>query len=418
MEFRTVHKHAMIGESPPLENQTTNSDILPQVHIWLQWFNHSDETRAAELEHAVSRTISLSHARYVHFLQEPGISVPSEITDQAHPDTTITITEIADRLTFNAWLEHVTRTHMNSTAAYHVIINTDIEWTSEATNNLVSIPFTTSKCAACVLRHEHDGELYGYSHDAQDAWVVHSNNIPTVPSLIIPLGIIGCDNRFAYELARQGFVLYNPPRLLPVIHHHSSSIRSADRESDRIPTPYLLLKPTFVSSTPDAEWLMNNHVISKIQRALDPRNIETLRIVSLPWKRLKTYFESEQLAVKTAGFRGDLSNPLARTRRRELHRFMRAAAKADIVAIDKEDHHPALVSFSHKCLVSALAVSKVIPLSNCCMFVSDAAEFVDKAHNEGGPDMVIYISNTADGAESVINAQNTTAKVLIHVLSV
>lgn len=413
MEYVRLTTGLIIGTAPSLASRPSALHD-PPLHLWLQWFDHPNATRAAEYVKAVRNTLSSSRARCVHFLQEPGISVPSELVACAPAETKVTVTEIEGRLTFNTWIKHVRGLHQDAPAC-HAIINTDIEWTAEATANLKLIPFETTKCAACVLRHEGgDGELFGMAHDAQDAWVIHSGNVPSDLSLTIPLGTMGCDNRIAYELARQGFELYNPPLLLPIIHHHSSTIRAHDREKHRIAGPYICLKPTYLSTDPDSEWMMDSSVMSKIQSVLDaPGNEPPLRIVSLPWSRLKASFEQERVAAETFGLKGDLWAVNARKNRRELHRYMQAAAKADIVALDKEDHHPALAPFAHKCLVSALPVTALIQLSNRCMLVTDTAE-VRGATNLG---VVIYVSDTADGAETVVQGQGMTAKVLIHVLS-
>jgi len=85
----------------------------------------------------------------------------------------------------------------------------------------------------------------GYDHlfrsDSQDTWIFNGNpNFRT--TLSYGMGKGGCDNRLAYDLEQEGFVVLNPSCSIKTYHHHLSNIRTWTQE-EKIPPPYKLLNP-------------------------------------------------------------------------------------------------------------------------------------------------------------------------------
>lgn len=81
--------------------------------------------------------------------------------------------------------------------------------------------------------------------DSQDVWMFYGKPKPmNVPYC---LGKAGIDNRFAYELQQAGYNVLNPSRTFKTYHLHRSNVRNYIDENgqviDRVPPPYLLVKP-------------------------------------------------------------------------------------------------------------------------------------------------------------------------------
>lgn len=76
--------------------------------------------------------------------------------------------------------------------------------------------------------------------DSQDAWIFRSPLL--LPSAAFPFGILGCDNRLAWELQQAGRPVFNPSRTIRACHLHGSAKRNYTRDQ-RIPKPYLHVQP-------------------------------------------------------------------------------------------------------------------------------------------------------------------------------
>lgn len=84
--------------------------------------------------------------------------------------------------------------------------------------------------------------------DSQDVWVF--NGFPKIQSkscLEFTAGIAGCDNRAAHELKEAGYDVLNPSKTFKTYHLHNSNVRNYidanGQVKDRVPPPYLLVKP-------------------------------------------------------------------------------------------------------------------------------------------------------------------------------
>lgn len=81
--------------------------------------------------------------------------------------------------------------------------------------------------------------------DSQDVWMFYGKPKPmNVPYC---LGKAGIDNRFAYELNQAGYNVLNPSKTFKTYHLHKSNVRNYIDQNgqvkDRVPPPYLLVKP-------------------------------------------------------------------------------------------------------------------------------------------------------------------------------
>jgi hypothetical protein len=75
---------------------------------------------------------------------------------------------------------------------------------------------------------------------SQDAWAWRGTL--SLPRATYTQGILGCDNRFAYDCAVTGRTPINPALSVHLYHVHESKHRTYDEQS-RLPRPYLYVQP-------------------------------------------------------------------------------------------------------------------------------------------------------------------------------
>jgi hypothetical protein len=94
----------------------------------------------------------------------------------------------------------------------------------------------------CISRWE-PGAKHPFRHergDSQDVWVWRGKT--RVKNCDFYLGILGCDNRVAYEAKKAGYRVTNPAYRYRAYHNHRSGVRT--HKGKRLPKPYRLVKPT------------------------------------------------------------------------------------------------------------------------------------------------------------------------------
>ncbi len=84
---------------------------------------------------------------------------------------------------------------------------------------------------------------------SQDVWVFRG-----APKQAIggdyPLGVPGCDNRFAAELEAAGYAVLNPSQDIHAYHFHQSGHRTSNKPENRVALPYLFVKPAHLGEAP------------------------------------------------------------------------------------------------------------------------------------------------------------------------
>ena len=88
-----------------------------------------------------------------------------------------------------------------------------------------------------------DGKKFFKRKDSQDAWIFAGQIKENVYS-DFQLGLLGCDNRIAYELQQAGYKVTNPSKTIKGYHVHSKRI--GHDKSLRIPKPYLHVPPSML----------------------------------------------------------------------------------------------------------------------------------------------------------------------------
>lgn len=91
------------------------------------------------------------------------------------------------------------------------------------------------------------GDLVQRRSDSQDFWLF-KGKIKPIEFCDFPLGVLGTDNRIAYEIKQAGYNIYNPALTIKGWHLHNSNIRNYNpferNEKTVIPPPYQMVHIT------------------------------------------------------------------------------------------------------------------------------------------------------------------------------
>jgi hypothetical protein len=166
-------------------------------------------------------------------------------------DNVIILSEPNDNISFQSAkikkIDIQTRPKFSEFSAYldpgciNIIINNDIEFPEQS--NITWLKHISSSDCITLTRYESDGKLFRSDRgDSQDTWIFKGNP-DGLKYCDFHMGMPGCDNRIAYIFFALGYRVLNPSKSLKTIHHHKSEYRLYS-ENDRIPGPYLNVKPT------------------------------------------------------------------------------------------------------------------------------------------------------------------------------
>lgn len=237
------------------------TDNRPKFHVILQVWNPKNEQRIEELQVAVYKNITNPLIDYIHIsLDGSDANILLEKVPAKYMHKIIYF-NANGRLTYKTALEYMSKLPQTDFGA---IINTDIYF-DHTINNIWNINLT-DVCLA-LLRYESSikyalGDrtvkepfIENLSGVSQDAWVFKIEDInnrifdeTTLANLNFNLGLLGCDNIFAYELSLLNWRLINPVFSIRVLHLHESNIRSYTTETRLHNDVYFSIMPVAIQN--------------------------------------------------------------------------------------------------------------------------------------------------------------------------
>jgi hypothetical protein len=187
--------------------------------------------RQEELEHCLKKNID-----------NPYISIIYLFCENAYPDVNsdkLVFIDINKPPTYSDYFAKINEVNPPRS----IIANSDIYF-KESLKYAVDIK--PNECYA-LSRYDilPDGKKFFKRKDSQDAWIFAGQIKENVYS-DFQLGILGCDNRIAYELHQAGYKVTNPSKTIKGYHVHSKHI--GHDKSLRIPKPYLHIPPCMLQT--------------------------------------------------------------------------------------------------------------------------------------------------------------------------
>lgn len=194
-----------------------------------QWFDCSDSSRKEELTECIQHNISLGFDKVIIF---------NDSVEPAFFGENIENIQANQRLSYRDFIDVVI--NPKNYGSLCCLTNTDIKLDKHLFE-LAAIIKTSD--LMCISRYELDGQLARTPWCTQDTWALISQ--PLQKSIIyqtsIPLGLLGCENRFAEIFYGAGYKVFNP--CLDIKNLHLQSIQSAHKNTDRIYGAYLFVPP-------------------------------------------------------------------------------------------------------------------------------------------------------------------------------
>jgi len=128
--------------------------------------------------------------------------------------------------------------------SYNIITNADIFF-DNTLSILHKIDFKSKKTCLALSRHEVNKKevikipSQKFTKDSQDAWIFKGNiEIKDTSTVHFNFGVPGCDNRFAFELNKNGYNLINLCYDIKIYHYH---LQRPEKKGIVIPGPYTLV---------------------------------------------------------------------------------------------------------------------------------------------------------------------------------
>ena len=242
--------------------QTTKHN--DHIHLCTQFFIHPNKKRHKEIQETLSKNVHNKHIHTIHLLNER-IYTTQELGIKSDKIKQIVIHKI---LHFSDFFNHAQSIH-----GYLILANADIFF-DHTLENLYHSGIHSNKICYNQLRFENN-ELYGggvHTETARgfetqrqknlnwnlsflkkedilmatcyssDSWIFHSNFFTIPNNIDFPLGQIGCDNRFPYEMYLAGFEIISEPFFIQTHHNHTSNIRNYNIHDD-LKGNYLCIVP-------------------------------------------------------------------------------------------------------------------------------------------------------------------------------
>lgn len=259
-----ISKHAKFDIGKPSSDSANN-----EIHIFTQFFIHSNSQRNIEIKECLYRNYSNPHITKIHLLNER-IYTNNELCDnrlknQFNENNKIVQINIGKRLTFKEVFAYIRN---NKIAGYCVFTNADIFF-DDSIKKLQYSSISTERKMFALLRYEYRGEkdlsktpIFGPRSESQDTWIMHYSRVyddeinkdsyKVESSLKIKelhekafdfeFGRPGCDNKFAYLINILGGEIINDPRFIKTYHYHTNTNRDYTNK-DAIPPPYTCICP-------------------------------------------------------------------------------------------------------------------------------------------------------------------------------
>jgi hypothetical protein len=229
-----------------------NGDDKDNIHLIMQYFIHPDTRRASEIRECFRQNILNPHITKIHLLGER-IYTDAELGGPASKSEKVVQVNIGRRLRYSDFFKYVRTADLKG---FQILVNSDIFFNATL-GNLKSSDLPLAKKMMAILRIEYNAAevdkspILGPRADSQDTWIFHSN-FPLAESwekhFQFELGKPGCDNKLIYLLFVLGYEIVNDPVFINTYHYHTTNIRDYTRK-DKIPDPYLFVKPAIIQYT-------------------------------------------------------------------------------------------------------------------------------------------------------------------------
>lgn len=184
-----------------------------KIHLFSGWFKAKIQGRQREIDECLKRNLENNGIDKVFVVCETECEINHPKLVKIHVD---------ERPTYNTFFAEIDKYADDDTIS--ILCNGDIYFDEANVRKLKGINF--SNRALALSRYEVDinghAKLFNYEW-SQDTWIVRGK--PKAIECNSTLGVMACDNRFAFELKKAGYDVFNPSRDIATFHLHQSGVR-------------------------------------------------------------------------------------------------------------------------------------------------------------------------------------------------
>lgn len=195
-------------------------------------YNETDPRRVTEYLESISRNLWNDSIDEIVVFYDTSRDGGSSLIREYLDTVPVRIEAIESRPTFAMFFSFANRQYRERRV---IVCNADIYFDRSLT---LLDDYDLSGRFLCLTRWEalEKGELnFAAWNFSQDVWIFQAP-LREFPA-DIPLGVLGCDNRVAWEAENSGLIVLNPSRSIRSYHVHSSGVHSPSRNV-RIEGPY------------------------------------------------------------------------------------------------------------------------------------------------------------------------------------
>ena len=148
------------------------------------------------------------------------------------------IFETANKPTYDIFFQKINE--VTGPDDINIICNSDIFFD----NSIALVSTMPDKAVYALCRWDWHGPnhiVFADRPDSQDTWIIKGRVDNVFGNFC--LGVLGCDNRIAYEFEKAKYKVSNPSKSIKTYHVHNSGIRNYTRK-DVVPKPYLTIPPS------------------------------------------------------------------------------------------------------------------------------------------------------------------------------
>lgn len=218
--------------------------------LFISYYKATTPERQAEIDHCLKANCENPLIDRVYVIHDNSLSVSNSLTDLHH--TKIYHLPFHGKPTYEDFISFCNENppKLNDRPNdINIISNADIIF-DESLSHLNKLgandcwALSRWEMKADYTKHPQQIQVYG---DSQDVWIFRGK-IKKLDKADFPLGMMGCDNRIAYEIHKAGYNITNPSRSVFTWHLHNSGVRgynpSVRNEHTVVSQPYHYIKPT------------------------------------------------------------------------------------------------------------------------------------------------------------------------------
>lgn len=209
-------------------------DKPTKTNLFINYYEDKNINRLKEILFCLSENMNNRRIDVVAMFSETNNIPEFALNGDLH------VVKVKERPTFKTIVSYINSNEWFKDS-YNIIANSDIFF-DDSLKLLDNIDFSEKVCVA-LTRHESNETKkiirfreVKYIGCSQDVWIFKGHiDIDNLDLIDFNLGVPGCDNRFAYELDKNGYKIINPCKDIIIYHYHQNR---TTKSKERVPGPY------------------------------------------------------------------------------------------------------------------------------------------------------------------------------------